>query len=180
MTTEPTQILLTGRPGVGKTTAARRTAELLAGRGVPVAGFLTEELRHRGRRIGFRGIPLAGGSDRVIANVGLPPPRVGRYGVAIEAIDRLADDCLELSGNVVFVVDEIGKMECLSTRFTARMRRLLDSDRPLLATVGRGGGEFMRAVRQRQDVLLTTVTEANRDRIPARAANWLENRFSRV
>lgn len=179
MTTEPTQILLTGRPGVGKTTAARRTAEILAERGVPVAGFFTEELRHRGRRVGFRAIPFASGSDRIIAHVDLRPPRVGRYGVAVAAIDQLADDYLELGGKVVFVVDEIGKMECLSTRFRLQMRRLLDSGGPLLATVGRGGGEFMRAVRQRQDVLLTTVTETNRDRIPPRAANWLEARFSR-
>jgi nucleoside-triphosphatase len=174
----PTQILLTGRPGVGKTTALVRTAELLAARGIPTAGCYTEELRRQGRRVGFRGVPLTGGEPCVIAHLDLPAPRVGRYGVDVAAIDRLAARHLQPDADrgVVVLVDEIGRMECLSRDFVHRVRALLDSPTPLLATVGRAGADFMHEVRRR-DALLTTVTESNRDRIPERAARWLEERF---
>lgn len=180
MGVEPTQILLTGRPGVGKTTALRRTAQLLSDRGLPVTGFYTEELRSRGRRVGFRGIPFGSGESRVIAHVDLSPPRVGKYGVDVEAIDRLSRQHLDPVDDAIVLVDEIGKMECLSEEFVGRTRRLLDSETPVLATVGKGGGELMRTVRRRQDARLTSVTESNRDRIPERAARWLEERFSRA
>jgi len=179
MARPPTQILLTGRPGVGKTTALVRTAELPAVRGVPTADFYTAELRRQGRRVGFRGVPLAGGEPCVIAHVDLPAPRVGRYGVDVAAIDRLAARHLhpDPDRRVVVLVDEIGKMECLSPAFVHRVRTLLDSPTPLLATVGQGGTAFMHEVRRRDDALLTTVTESNRDRIPERAARWLEDRL---
>lgn len=180
MAARPTQILLTGRPGVGKTTALRRTAEMLSERGLPISGFYTEEMRRGGRRIGFRGIPLGAGASVVIAHVELPAPRVGRYGVDVEAIDRLAERHLEELTDAILLVDEIGKMECFSEAFVRRLRRLLDSPCPLLATIGRGGGGFMRETRGRQDALLTTVTESNRDRVPERAANWLERRLAEV
>ena len=45
-------LLLTGVPGVGKTTVIRKVADALAAR--RVRGFLTREMRSRGRRVGFR------------------------------------------------------------------------------------------------------------------------------
>lgn len=50
-------LLVTGRPGVGKTTALRRAADLLAD--LDVRGFYTEEVRDTsGRRTGFRALPF--------------------------------------------------------------------------------------------------------------------------
>jgi len=51
----PRILLLTGAPGVGKTTLVRRAAEGLSG--LRVAGFTTEEIRDGGRRRGFRVAP---------------------------------------------------------------------------------------------------------------------------
>jgi nucleoside-triphosphatase len=47
------RLLLEGRPGIGKTTVARRLLHLLQEAGVPVGGFTTAELRTGGRREGF-------------------------------------------------------------------------------------------------------------------------------
>jgi len=47
------KILLEGRPGVGKTTVARGLVDLLRGSDLRIAGFTTEEIRERGRRVGF-------------------------------------------------------------------------------------------------------------------------------
>ncbi len=52
-------ILLTGPPGVGKTTAVKAVVTLLGGR---AGGFYTRELRHRGSRTGFEIVTLDGRS----------------------------------------------------------------------------------------------------------------------
>jgi nucleoside-triphosphatase len=46
------------------------------------------------------------------------------------------------------VVDEIGKMECLSERFVASMRRLLAGKVPVVATIARRGGGFIAEVKR--------------------------------
>lgn len=169
-------VLLAGRPGVGKTTVARRTAERLVEAGFEVAGFYTEETRdERDRRRGFRGVPLPGGEATTIADVDLEgEPRVSRYGVDVEAVDRLAEENLDPGDGVdVVLVDEIGKMECLSDLFVDRVRTLLDAGRPVLATVGPGGQGFREEVRRREDVELWRVTEGNRDALPGLLAERL-------
>ena len=45
-------LLLTGVPGIGKTTVIRRAADRLKGR--RLGGFYTEEIREQGDRRGFR------------------------------------------------------------------------------------------------------------------------------
>ena len=177
----PRHLLLAGRPGVGKTTVVRRTAERLSGAGVRVAGFYTEEVRDESdRRRGFRGVPIGGGGDVTIADVEIDgAPRVSRYGVDVRAVDRLAEETLEPGADVdVTLVDEIGKMECLSDVFVERMRALLDAHRPVLATVGAGGGGFREEVRRRPDVELWRVTEENRDRLPEELARRIRRRLS--
>jgi nucleoside-triphosphatase THEP1 len=42
------RLLLEGRPGIGKTTVARRVLTVLNEAGVPVGGFTTAELRTGG------------------------------------------------------------------------------------------------------------------------------------
>jgi nucleoside-triphosphatase THEP1 len=49
------RVLLTGRPGCGKTTLIKRIVKQVAR---PAGGFYTEEIRERGRRVGFRMITL--------------------------------------------------------------------------------------------------------------------------
>jgi nucleoside-triphosphatase len=114
------RLLLEGRPGIGKTTVARRLLTLLQEAGVPVAGFTTGELRTGGRREGFV-VEAVSGAREVMAHVDLPgPPRVGRYGVDLAAFERVALSALGDPGlGGVVVVDELGKMELASAAFRA-------------------------------------------------------------
>ena len=171
--TEPDEgrhLLLTGRPGVGKTTVVRRLVARLTP-SLRVGGFVTEEIRQEGERAGFRALVLGdGGGERVIAHREIEgAPRVASYGVNLDAVTGLAEDALDPARDAdVWLVDEIGKMECLSDRFVAAVRELLEGDRPVLATVGAGGTDFMEAVRRREDAELWRVTRENRDALPAR------------
>ena len=84
-----TVLLLTGRPGVGKTTVIQTVAKALPRESL--GGFYTEEVREQGRRRGFRGITFDDWT-RSIADVNHPgPARVGCYGVDVAAIDALVE-----------------------------------------------------------------------------------------
>jgi nucleoside-triphosphatase THEP1 len=77
-------LLLTGAPGVGKTTLMRRLIAALEKR--RIGGFTTQEMRGGGQRVGFRIVPQRG-SERIMAHVDRHgSPRVGRYGVDVHAI----------------------------------------------------------------------------------------------
>jgi nucleoside-triphosphatase len=78
---EPHVLLITGTPGIGKTTVIRRVAERVDAEGL--RGFYTEEIRERRERRGFRLVSFDG-TERIIANVDYPKRyRVGRYGVDV-------------------------------------------------------------------------------------------------
>lgn len=184
-----TALLLTGRPGVGKTTLVLRVAERLKPR---PGGFYTEEVREKapreplkGERRGFRAVTFDGVAS-MIADVDFRrTPPVGRYGVDVAAIDRLADAALRprpfdsAQGRrdvAVFIIDEIGKMECLSERFVEATQALLDSGRLVVATVGERGSGFIADVKRRPDAELWEVTRQNRDEMPARVLAWIAAR----
>lgn len=171
-------LLLTGAPGVGKTTVMRRVVEALGAH--RSAGFLTDEIRAGGERRGFRLVTLDG-REWVMAHVELPKrTRVGRYGVDIVALDAAAAVALALRPRVeIYLVDEIGKMECLSPRFVSAMQDLLGSHRIIIATIARQGGGFIRAVKARPDCVLWEVTRDNRDCLPAEVLAWVAERVPR-
>lgn len=165
-------LLLTGRPGVGKTTVIRRIAASLTG--WRLDGFYTEEIRESGQRQGFRAVTFDG-SEKLMTHSRIHSLyRVGKYGVDLPVIDQLADRTLGLTPEVdCYLVDEIGKMECYSQHFIAAMRRLLASHRLVVATIALRGSGFIAEVKQRTDVEQWEVTLKNREELSERALAWL-------
>lgn len=159
------KILVTGVPGIGKTTLIKRVAERV--RDLRPVGFYTQDMRERGVRVGFEIAPLDGSSRWTLAHVDIQSPyRVGKYGVDIGELDRFLAG-LDLSGEPVrpVIIDEIGKMECFSERFRGVVRELLGSSRPVLGTVARRGGGLIAEVKNYPEIRLLEVTGGNRERL---------------
>jgi len=64
-------------------------------------------------------------------------------------------------------------MECLSPKFIAAMRTLLNTDKAVVPTVAEKGAGFITEVKRRHDIELWRVTAANRGSLPARVVTWL-------
>jgi nucleoside-triphosphatase len=167
------KVLIEARPGAGKTTAAIRLVEHLRSAELPLAGFVTEEMRERGMRVGF-GIETFSGERGVLAHVELPgPPRVGKYGVDLEAFERVAIPSLDPPAGGVTVIDELGKMELASARFRDAVMALVDADVPLVATVHAFRHPFTDELKRRKDVEVIRLNKANRDELPSALATRL-------
>jgi nucleoside-triphosphatase len=167
-------IILTGPPQCGKTTVIQRVVAAFPGR---VAGFYTREVRAGGRRVGFEIVTL-NGAAALLSHVDFSGPfRVGKYGVNLDNFHRVALPTLEAQAGVdLIVVDEVGKMECLSDKFVAAMERLWDAPVALLVSVAEKGGGLIATLKAKPDKILITVTPDNREALPARILNFLLTR----
>lgn len=127
-------LLLTGRPGAGKTTAI---LEAVKGLDIRIGGFYTEEIRNGASRTGFR-LTTFDGREVVLAHADFPgSPRVGRYGVHLNAMKDVAAPavCRAIESADLIVVDEIGKMELLCQEFVDALGLASQSTKPLLGTI---------------------------------------------
>lgn len=170
-------LLITGRPGVGKTTLIRKLAGLLGRR---AAGFYTEEIRESGERVGFRLVTLDG-RTAVFAHVGWAghaTHRVGRYGVDLDVLDRIGVQALRqgVKRRRVILVDEIGKMELASDAFRTAMEEAASGAAPMVAAITVAPHPWAEAFRRRPDVTLCEITPANRDQVLDAAHAWLRAR----
>ncbi len=155
-------ILLTGEPGIGKTTLIERILGVI--KHLRTAGFYTREIRQGGIRKGFELIDL-GGRKSLLSHVNIKSPyRVGKYGVDIQGFEEFLE-AIEFFDppTDLIVIDEIGKMECVSTKFNTLLIRILDSETPVIATIALKGAGIIGQVKQRPDIRLFEMTRNNRD-----------------
>jgi nucleoside-triphosphatase len=164
MASQCAKILLTGVPGCGKTTAVVQIVESLGCK--RVAGFYTQEIRKENKRKGFSWTRLDGATG-TLAHVGIRgSPKVGKYGVNIASFERQVVPILDVeqSDAELFVIDEIGKMECFSEKFVAAVRRLFASEKPVLATVAQKGSGLIAEVKSYPSVRLFNLTRQDHEK----------------
>jgi nucleoside-triphosphatase len=165
------RILLTGPPGCGKTTVILRTLGLISH---PAAGFYTEELRstEAGGRLGFDIVALDGRRG-ALARVGRPGPQVGKYAVDLSSFEVVGVRAVEAGlrePRTLLVIDELGKMEFLSTAFVTLLERAFQSPNPLLGTILYRPHPLADRFREAPGVESIHVTRQNRDALPAQLA----------
>lgn len=158
------KILLTGRPGCGKTTLVKRVVAKLA---LPTSGFYTEEIRKRGERIGFKIVTLDG-EETVLAHVDFSKrQRVGKYGLDLSGLETIGIEAIHkaVRAQQVVVADEIGPMELRSDLFRDAITEIFDSRAPILATITARPFPFTEAIKKRRNVTLIVVRHDNRDQL---------------
>jgi len=165
--------LLTGRPGTGKTSLIKQVIARMTGK---VGGFYTEEIRSQGVRKGFRLITLEG-EEAILAHIKVQSRyQVGKYGVDIDALDRVGVAALQKAKQrcSLVVVDEIGRMELFSDSFRKTVLEVIDSGKRVLGTIMFNSNKWADAIKRRPEVHVVPVTGANNQQILEGLQQWLE------
>ncbi|RUS69822.1 hypothetical protein EGW08_022418 [Elysia chlorotica] len=179
----PRHLLITGIPGVGKTTLISKVHQDLLNQGISCSGFITEEIRVNGRRTGFDVVTLAGQRGQLArvsdSTCSTPGERrrdikVGQYSVNLISFEQTALITLKpppLASETysVYLVDEIGKMELFSQSFIQAVRKLMSLPNvTLVATIPVPKGRpipFVEELRGGEHSLVFEVDRQNRDAI---------------
>lgn len=169
----PPRLLVTGVPGAGKTTLVRAVLSRLPE--IRAAGFTTEELRGPSGRTGFKVVTLDGREARLATAREGEGPKVGWYTVHVAEFEATAVPALAPRHDLdLYVIDEIGKMECLSAAFVMAVRRALASGVAVLATVAVQGAGLIGEAKRLPGVEVTLLTRQNRSRLPADLADRIQ------
>jgi len=72
------------------------------------------------------------------------------------------------------VIDEIGKMELLSSKFRNKLIDLLARPSNIFATIAKKGKGFIEQLKARNDIELIEVTRENRDRLVGEIVRRIE------
>ncbi|XP_010266192.1 PREDICTED: cancer-related nucleoside-triphosphatase homolog isoform X2 [Nelumbo nucifera] len=135
--------LVTGPPGVGKTTLVMRVLERIrtTNPNLKVQGFYTREVRQGTERVGFEVVTLDGRKGPLASTTNSSPeslrwPNVGKYRVDVASFELLALPELQIKEDTdLFIIDEVGKMELYSSSFFPAVLKVLESNIPVLATI---------------------------------------------
>ncbi|MEM2440695.1 MAG: NTPase [Candidatus Bathyarchaeia archaeon] len=162
-------LLLTGSPGVGKTTLLLKVVDALRSRGYSVGGMVSREVRAGGTRIGFEILDLASGKRGWLAHVNQKiGPQVGKYRVNIADLDSVGVEAIlkALRECDIIAVDEIGPMELFSEKFRKAVQEAIESGKLVLGVVHwKARDKLVDAVKAHPDTEIFTVTFENRDKL---------------
>lgn len=168
--------LVTGPPGVGKSTLVSKLVLKLKSAGVIVGGCTTAERRSGGTRVGFEVRDLTTGRTGELASTASRfGPRVGRYRVNLTDLAKVGAAGVEAaaSGSELIVIDEVGPMELVSPEFRRAVQACVDSGKPMLVVAHeRMDDDLLNELRGKaQDSIVLSVE--NRDETAERLGSLL-------
>jgi nucleoside-triphosphatase len=162
-------LLLTGGPGVGKTTLLLKIVEGLGAEGYCVGGMISREVRSHGIRVGFEILDLESSAHGWLAHVDQKAgPRVGRYRVNLADLDGLGAGAIlkAVDSCDVVVIDEVGPMELFSKKFEETVRKAAESGKLVVGIVHwKARSRLIDEIKTREDAQVFAVTVENRDRL---------------
>ncbi len=154
------KILISGKPGVGKTTLLFKLFNQFRDFSV---GFFTKEIRKNGKRVGFK-IVTSYGFEGVFARKGERGSKVyAGYTIFIDVLDKVVEEIkARIDKGKILFIDEIGKMEMLSSNFVEFVDEAMKSREICVVA------SVHRALVRRYRALATKfywLTEENRERV---------------
>ena len=168
-------LILTGAPGVGKTTVLTKTVDALKAKGVRVGGMVTREVREDNVRVGFEILDLTNNKHGWLAHVnGQGGPKVGKYNVNLKDLDIIGTTAITqaLEKCDVIVIDEIGPMELFSQKFKQVVTQALESKKLMLTVVhGKAKDPLVTQIKRRVDAEIFNVTFSNREDLTKQLPN---------
>lgn len=162
-------LLVTGIPGVGKTTVLLKAVDGLRVKHYRIGGMISRDVRSGGSRIGFEVLDLISGRSGWLATVAQDHgPSVGRYRVNLEDLDNVGAKAImqAVDQSDVIVIDEIGPMELFSQQFKHAVMKTLESNKPAICIVHwKMKNELIDGMKRRDDAETFTATPENRDHL---------------
>ena len=162
-------LLLTGSPGVGKTTVLTKTVSILKEKGFSVGGMISREVRESGVRVGFEIVDLGSEKRGWLAHVNQKVgPQVGKYRVNLEDLENIGAQAIEYATENcdVIAIDEVGPMELFSEKFREATRRALESPKQVIAVVHwKAQDRLIKDAKNMMDSETFTVTPENRNEL---------------
>jgi nucleoside-triphosphatase len=175
-------ILITGRPGIGKTSILRRTVKELRRRNYEVGGMICREVREGGIRVGFEIMDLSTGQRGWLAHVNQPTgPKIGKYHVNLTDLDVIGVGAIldALQNADILAVDEIGPMELCSAAFSSALVKAVESSKPMLGTIHYGlSNSLVNSIKTREDAEIIKVTRKNREDLHSLIANHISEHLT--
>jgi nucleoside-triphosphatase len=162
-------LLLTGSPGVGKTTVLIKAVNALKERGYSVGGMISREIREGGTRVGFEILNLNNSERGWLAHVNQEGgPQVGKYRVNLSDLNNIGGEAIiyAVENCDVVAIDEVGPMELFSEKFRDATRRALESPKLVMALVHwKAQDKLVSDAKKREDAEIITVTAENREKL---------------
>lgn len=162
-------LLLTGSPGVGKTSVLLRVVESLKAKGYSVGGMVSREARSGEVRVGFEISDLGGSRRGWLAHVNQHSgPQVGKYRVNLEDLNSIGAEAImeAVQDCDVIAIDEVGPMELFSEKFKEAVKRAVECGKLVVAVVHwKAKDRLIEEVKNREDTEIIVVTYENRDNL---------------
>lgn len=158
------RVLLTGEPKVGKSTIIQRSLASVK----DTFGFWTTELQKNEQRYGFE-VQDNTGRTVLLASVHLSTPdQVGRYHVDVKSFDQFLQKLNNPTPSELIYVDEIGRMQTLSSGFRALLDDLMRLPNMMIGTIAKEDYEpIIKRIKDDAQTILVEVSAHNRDDVLA-------------
>lgn len=168
-------LLLCGGPCVGKSALIKQLASQVDK--LDIGGFYTEPEYDARQRVGFK-VKTFDGAEVLAAHINTQSnERVGKFGVDSTALDSIMQHAMNVEP-AIFLIDELGKLECKSAYFRQRMEALLEANVVMVVTAPLKGTSLLEKYQNHPNVLKIRINETNAEQVLHSAQRWLSLQFS--